>query len=138
LGTPLQDVYDSFFIKNTETDFTNKQDMVFQLFKASLGYCKKTVPESLEYVLIMPDIYEGEFIDVLGQDTIELITLFMTKELYRQTVDKYTKMKQYIGTQSFNKLPENPAKSLSEASKHFKEISDEIYLFRQEFYSYKN
>lgn len=37
MGTPLQEVYDSFFIKVPE-DFTYKNDMVFQLFKA--GYAK--------------------------------------------------------------------------------------------------
>lgn len=137
MGTPLQEVYDSFFIKNPETDFTDKQDMVFQLFKISLGYCKKTVPENLNYTLTIPETYEGEFTDILGQDSIELIALVMKKELYRRIMDKFTLMKQYIGTQSFNKLPDAP-KLLQEATSYFETLSDEIYKFRQEFYTYKN
>ena len=132
MGTNIQEVYDAFFIKVPSTDFTNQEELLFQLFKASLAYCYRTVPESLDYVY--DDIlHEGHFIDLLGQDTIELISLCMKRELYRRNNDKYSKIKQYIGTKSFNKLPDMIDQS-KEARMIFEALNDEIDKFRQEFY----
>jgi len=51
LGTSLQEVYDSFFSKIPDDDFTYTPDLVFQYFKHANGYSYKTVPEDLTYSL---------------------------------------------------------------------------------------
>ena len=51
MGTQLQDVYDSFIVKTENEDFTYKQDLIFQYFKAAIGYSYKTIPNDLTYVL---------------------------------------------------------------------------------------
>lgn len=132
MGTNIQEVYDAFFVKVPSTDFTKQEELLFQLFKASLAYCYRTVPESLEYAY--DDIlHEGSFNDLLNQDTIELISLCMKRELYRRNNDKYSKIKQHIGTKSFNKLPDMIDQS-KETRMIFETLNDEIDKFRQEFY----
>ena len=49
MGTSLQEVYDSFFSKIPDDDFTYTPDLVFQYFKHANGYSYKTVPEDLTY-----------------------------------------------------------------------------------------
>ena len=51
MGTQLQDIYDSFIVKTENEDFTYKQDLIFQYFKAAIGYSYKTIPYDLTYVL---------------------------------------------------------------------------------------
>lgn len=137
MGTQLQEVYDAFFVKTPDTDFTGKEELVYQFFKASIGYCYKTVPESLTYTLTNQTTYDGQFNDTLGLDSIELLALCMARELYRRYDEKYNNIKQYVGTQAFNKLPDIP--DLAEKSKErLTTLSDEIYKFRQEFYTYEN
>lgn len=136
MGTNIQIVFDSFFVKIPTVDFTGKESLVFQLFKSSIPYCYKTVPEDLTYTFD-ETLYEGTFDNILGQDTIELIALCMKREYYRREVDKYASTKQYIGTQAFNKLPN--MKELSDCARvNLKDISDTFEAFRQEFYTYKN
>lgn len=132
MGTNIQEVYDAFFVKVPNTDFTGQEELIFQLFKAALSYCYRTVPENLEYTY--DDVlHEGYFNDLLGQDTIELISLCMKRELYRRNNDKYSKIKQYIGTKSFNKLPDMIDQS-KETRMIFEALNDEIDNLRQEFY----
>lgn len=132
MGTNLQEVYDAFFIKVPTTDFINQQKLIHQLFKASLAYCYRTVPESLAYIFD-DETYEGYFNDTLAQDSIELISLYMKRELYRRNDDKFSAIKQHIGTQAFNKLP-NMVDQSKEARVIFVSLNDEIEKFRQEFY----
>jgi len=51
LGTLLQKIYDKFFIKVSDVDFTYKQDLVFEFFETALGYSYKTTPHDLSYTL---------------------------------------------------------------------------------------
>jgi len=51
LGTLLQKIYDKFFIKVSDFDFTYKQDLVFEFFETSIGYSYKTTPHDLDYIL---------------------------------------------------------------------------------------
>lgn len=51
LGTLLQKIYDKFFIKVSDVDFTYKQDLVFEFFETALGYSYKTTPHDLGYTL---------------------------------------------------------------------------------------
>jgi len=119
-------------VKVPNADFTGKELLVFQLFKAALAYCYRTVPENLDYTYDK-QIHEGKFKDNLNQDSIELISLCMKRELYRRYNDKYTSMKQHIGTKAFNRLPENIVKESQESRKIFESLNDEIEKFRQEF-----
>jgi len=51
LGTLLQKIYDKFFIKASDVDFTYKQDLVFEFFETAIGYSYKTTPHNLSYTL---------------------------------------------------------------------------------------
>jgi len=51
LGTLLQKIYDKFFIKTSDMDFTYKQDLVFEFFETAIGYSYKTTPHHLSYTL---------------------------------------------------------------------------------------
>ena len=51
MGTLLQKIYDKFFIKVSDVDFTYKQDLVFEFFETALGYSYKTTPHDLSYTL---------------------------------------------------------------------------------------
>ena len=51
MGTLLQKIYDKFFIKVSDFDFTYKQDLVFEFFETSIGYSYKTTPHDLDYIL---------------------------------------------------------------------------------------
>jgi len=51
LGTLLQKIYDKFFIKVSDVDFTYKQDLVFEFFETAIGYSYKTTPHDLSYTL---------------------------------------------------------------------------------------
>lgn len=133
MGTNIQEVYDAFFVKVPNTDFTGQEQLVFQLFKAATAYCYRTVPEKLDYNYD-EQIHEGKFNETLGQDSIELLSLCMKRELYRRSNDKYMYMKQHIGTKAFNKLPENIVKESQESRIIFESLNDEIERFRQEFY----
>jgi len=66
LGILLQKIYDKFFIKVSDVDFTYKQDLVFEFFETSIGYSYKTTPHDLGYtlysdnaVLIVYDVIEN-------------------------------------------------------------------------------
>ena len=51
MGTLLQKIYDKFFIKVSDVDFTYKQDLVFEFFETAIGYSYKTTPHDLSYTL---------------------------------------------------------------------------------------
>ena len=51
MGTLLQKVYDKFFIKTSDVDFSYKQDLVFEFFETAIGYSYKTTPHDLGYTL---------------------------------------------------------------------------------------
>jgi len=81
--------------------------------------------------------FNGAFSSVLGQDSIELLALYMKREYYRKIVAKYEKIKKSMGTKDFDKL-NDMANDLKAAQSSFESMSDEISSFRQEFYSYAN
>ncbi len=51
MGTLLQKVYDKFFIKVSDDDFTYKQDLVFEFFETAIGYSYKTTSHDLDYTV---------------------------------------------------------------------------------------
>jgi len=227
LGTPLQDVYDSFLAKVTDEDFTYKSDLIFQYFKFANGSSYKTVPENLNYTLNVDSIvfyidnkaningnitftidsklyvvavlatdsliniadkvvdaiksdftiiknytndypiitiekdnsdlsntvyidtdntgvqininktYDGYYDDELGQDTINLISLYMAYNYYLDIVLKKGKQKSYFGSKDFNKFP-NIKSQYENAEAALNILDDKIEKSRQEFYNYKN
>lgn len=136
MGTNIQEVFDSFFVKIPSVNFSGQETLVFQLFKSSIPYCYKTVPEDLTYTYDS-EIHKGVFKNTLGQDTIELIALVMRREYYKRLVDKYAVTKQYIGTSAFNKLP-NVKEMAESARTNYKIATDDFEKFKNEFYTYKN
>lgn len=232
-GTPLQEVYDAFFVK-TDTDYTDKEDMVFQFLKAGVSKSYKTTPNKLDYWLVeykkeivfdsfgivelpnpedtiditveingvdyivtlengdgfvefvdklivetsafftidysvysegvynvliespneenietftisglpfeieyhMGTTYEGYFEKALHQDEIELIAMFMLSESYYRALARLNRLKQYIGTKDFNRLPEKRAEyALLQSS--ISDLDDKIEKFRNEFYTFR-
>ena len=81
--------------------------------------------------------YDGEFTGIVEQDALELIALNMLLEQKRQRKSELDYTKTYLGTKDFNKLIDKVAeyKVLNES---IKLLEEEIFLFRQEFYSYEN
>lgn len=140
MGTSLQNVYDWFFLKVPDENFSGKEEIVFALLQIAIGYSYKTVPESLDFVLDESNegdemSFDGNFVESLGYDTVQLLSLVMAKEFYRRTVSKLASLKQHVGTQAFNKLPDS-VKQLNEARTRLSDLESEIYSFRQEFYKY--
>jgi hypothetical protein len=135
MGTPLQEIYDAFFIKSGK-DYTDKEDQVYQFFKTGISKSKKTIPTDLTYT-VNPTTYEGTFTNTLEQDEIELIALNMLLEEKRKRKSELDYLKTHIGTKDFNKLTDKVTeyKILNES---MKDLRDEIFLLRQEFYSYEN
>jgi len=84
LGTLLQKIYDKFFIKASDVDFTYKQDLVFEFFETAVGYSYKTTPHDLSYtlysnnaVLIIYDVIEtsGDITLQINSDTYTISLL---------------------------------------------------------------
>lgn len=106
MGTDLQEVFDAFFIKVPTVNFTGKESEVFQLFKTATSLAKKKTYDSLEYQY---DDVEGEgtFIGMVSGDTLELLSMYMTKSYFQQKLALISGRKQHLGTQAFNKIPSN-------------------------------
>lgn len=136
MGTQIQEVFDAFFIKLLNVDFTGKEAIVYQIFKSSIPHCIKTVPEDLIYTFD-ESTYTGIFNDVLGCDSIELIALAMVCEYYFKELGKLSGRKQYLGTQAFNKIPDLKDE-LNATQLDYNEANEKFEKFRQEFYSYTN
>lgn len=134
MGTPLSEIYDAFFIKSGK-DYSSKEDIVFQFLKTGISKSYKIVPHKLTYSV--DEDYNGEFDELLDQDEIELIALNMLLEEKRQRKSELDYSKVYLGTKDFNKLPDKVSehKALEESINN---LEDEIFTFRQEFYSYSN
>ncbi len=137
-STPLQEIYDAFFIRSGK-DWFGKEDQVFQFFKTACGKSYKTVRNSLDYILYENELesYDGEMIAKLDQDEIDLIAMFMHLESLNKQKSALDLTKQYIGTKDFNKLP-NKEVEYKNLLQSIKDLREEIYSFRQEFYTYKN
>ena len=90
MGTLLQKIYDKFFIKVSDVDFTYKQDLVFEFFETALGYSYKTTPHDLSYtlysdnaVLIVYDIIDnvGDISLSINSDTYTVTLLGIDTKL---------------------------------------------------------
>lgn len=136
MGTDLQDVFDSFFIKFPNVDFTNKESQVFQIFKTAIAKCSRNVYEKLEYTY--DEItHDGSFLNIIPNSSIELIATYMAKEYSSQIFTLISARKQYIGTQSFNKLPDKKI-DFDEAKYLFEYWNNELEKFKSEFPDYSD
>jgi len=86
--------------------------------------------------LLIGTNYDGEFKNVVKQDSIELIALNMYLEEKRKEFSSIERIKQHMGTKDFNKLPDNLSQ-YNVLVKGLADLRNEIYEFRQEFYVYK-
>lgn len=104
MGTNLQEVFDSFFVKIPSVDFTGKESLIIQLLKSAIGKCYRQTYDNLGYTY--DDVLKtGNFINIISQSSIELISLNMVKEYLSQKFAIISNRKQYLGTQAFNKIP---------------------------------
>lgn len=138
--TPLQDIYDAF-LQKVDDDFTNKESLVFQYFKSALSKCYKTVRHSLEFDLNETidsegNAYDGNFIETLDQDEIELISLYMLYEHKRKKKEFLESQETLLGTKDFKQLPDK-VRELTELRQGMKDLKEEINEFKQDFYTYK-
>jgi hypothetical protein len=87
--------------------------------------------------IIVNRTYDGLFTNTVDQDALELIALNMLLEQKRLRKSELDYSEQKLGTKDFNKFPDKVAeyKILKES---IKDLQDEIFSFRQEFYSYEN
>jgi len=140
MGTPLQHVYDRFFSKIDE-DLTGKEGQIFSLLDSAISKSYKAVVHSLHYILDDPippetESYDGNFIDILDSDEIELLSLWMLYEWNRKKQQKLRGQRTQIGTKDFNKI-EDKAKELKEVTGIMKDIKEEINELKSEFNTYK-
>lgn len=80
--------------------------------------------------------YDGYMNNIVKQDTIELVTLFMYNEEQLKIKSELDTIKQHVGTRDFNRLPEKKTE-YDNVMKTLKYLDEKIFLFRQEFYRYK-
>jgi len=87
--------------------------------------------------IVVTRTYDGEFTNTIDQDALELIALNMLLEQKRQRKSELDYTKTHIGTRDFNRLTDKVTeyKILNDS---IKDLRDEIFAFRQEFYSYEN
>jgi len=137
VGTPLQKIYDKFFIKVSDVDFFSKEDLVFEFFETALGYSYKTTPHDLGYTLNPDDTYDGTMNETLDTDEIELISLNMKKAYLEYLLKPSSRLKTVIGSKDFNRLP-NKVEEYKIYSLMIEDLNEQIEEFRQEFYSYTN
>jgi len=104
MGTDLQEVFDSFFVKIPSVDFTGKESQIIQFLKSAIGKCHRQTYDDLTYTYDSV-LREGYFNNVISQSSIELIAINMVKDYFTQKFAVISGRKQYLGTQAFDKIP---------------------------------
>ena len=132
--TDLQDVFDAFFIKMPQYDFSGKESQVFQFFKAAVSKCYRHTYDILDYHYD-EETQKGTFDATVTQPTIELISMYMVKECLSQKFAIINNRKQYLGTQAFNKIP-SAVDEFNVVNNSLKYWTDEISRFLMEFPDY--
>lgn len=140
MGTPLNVLYKRFQTKVDE-DLTNKESLIFSLVDVAISKSYKTCIHSLKYVLdevMPPDIetYNGNFIEELDSDEIELLALWLLYEWNRRKQQRLLALRRDIGTTDFNRL-DDKSKELREISAIMKDIRQEIEDLKNDFNTYK-
>lgn len=137
MGTPLKDVYDRFISKLDE-DLTGKESLIFQYLISAKSKIYKTTKHSLVYVLdtIFPESYNGNFVEILDDDEIELMAMQMKYEHYYRKEAYLLAQKRELGTKDFEKLP-NKKQELDGIQNSLKLLKVDIEDLKQEFNTYK-
>lgn len=140
MGTPLNVLYKRFQTKVDE-DLINKESLIFSLVDVAISKSYKTCIHSLKYVLdevMPPDIetYNGNFIEELDSDEIELLALWLLYEWNRRKQQRLLALRRDIGTTDFNRL-DDKSKELREISAIMKDIRREIEDLKNDFNTYK-
>ena len=140
MGTPLNVLYKRFQTKVDE-DLINKESLIFSLVDVAISKSYKTCIHSLKYVLdevVPPDIetYNGNFIEELDSDEIELLALWLLYEWNRRKQQRLLALRRDIGTTDFNRL-DDKSKELREISAIMKDIRQEIEDLKNDFNTYK-
>ena len=144
MGTPLQTLYTRFQTKIDE-DITGKEGLIFSLVDVAIAKSYKTCRHSLNYVLDdltydeeenITNLYEGNFNDVLDNDEIELLTLWMKYEWKERIVAKLDGQRKQIGTSDFNRL-EGKKEQLQSVNSAMKITKDDIDELVDNFNTYK-
>ena len=136
MGTNLQEVFDAFFSKFPNVDFTGKESQVVQFLKSAIGKCYRRVYDDLTYEY--DDVLdEGNFINTVSNSSIELISMYMAKEYISQKYAVLCGRKQYLGTQAFNKIP-SLKEEFDTVEKTMNYWLEEIDKFLNEFPDYSD
>jgi len=104
--------------------------------KTAIAKCYRHTYDNLEFVYV-EELEEGNFLNVISQSSIELISMYMVKEYLVPTLSILSKRRQYLGTQAFNKIPSY--KEQYDMMKQSLEYwSEEIEKFLMEFPDYSD
>ncbi len=136
MGTSLQKLYDRFQSKVDE-DLEDKEFLIFNLVDTAISKSYRNIENGLEYELTNPEEYEGNFLEDLLEDEIELLALFMLYEWNRREQQKLRAQRESIGTSDFNRLPRK-TEQLTSINIIMKDIKEEINELKNNMYSYKN
>lgn len=139
----LNQIADKIVIKlsadfNVSTNYSNTYPIILiQKSNEDLTSFEFADVDKTDCVVRVNQNYDGEYDNIIGIDSIELISLFMAREYYSRIVLKLGNQKVWIGTKDFNQIPKlKDNYSLAESS--LSKINTQIYDFRQEFYTYMN
>ena len=98
-GTPLQDIYDSFQGK-IDDDLTGQESLIFQFFKSALARCYQVMRHLSTYTYDKIT-FDGFFTDILDEDEIEIIALWMKFYKYDRRRGKLNFLEKSLGTKDF-------------------------------------
>ena len=135
MGTPLQDIYDRFFSK-IDTDMTGQEARIFNYFLSAKSRCKKIVNHSLNYILSSEEDFEGNVVDVLDDEEIELIAMWMHYFHKSKRKSELDDQEVRLGTRDFNNFP-SKVKEQAELRFTMSDLLDDIDKFSQQFNTYK-
>jgi hypothetical protein len=139
-GTPLQEVY-TIFISKVDEDLTGKESLIFNYLQSAKSKAYKYTSHSLDFILSDPISpatisYDGYFNNILNQDEIELIALYMLYEHLSRQEKYWVSLRELISTKDFNSMPDK--KRILDGIQNSKKIlKEEIDDFKQQFFDYK-
>ena len=131
-GTNIQEIVDSFTIKVPQ--FGGSINEIVQYMKSSIAKCRRHVYDNLDFEYD-PEIITGYFHDKISDSSIEFIAILMASEYWFKEFSKISARRTYLGTQAFNKIPNN-TESYNLASKNLEKWTLEAQMFSEELPDY--
>jgi len=132
LGTDLQEVYTSFFSK-TVFDYSLLQDLVYIFLKSALTRAKKNTNHSLEMTFTNEEAFEGYFVEVLDEEEVEYIALWMRWYEASRATQQVVKMANSVGSNVFYRNETNKSLMESKIAGQQQAYSD-VILYEQDFF----